>query len=54
MMFLREMFNKAMKNEGKCKIGKNSDENVVDYERVRNERIAKNKEYMSSLGLINK
>ena len=44
-----------MKNKGgKCKFGKNNDENVVDYEHVRKERIAKNEEYMPSLGLENK
>ena len=39
---------------GKRKIGENSDENVVDYDRVRKEWIAKNEQYMSSLGLENK
>ena len=49
------MFNKAMTNKGgKRKNGENSDLNVVDYERVRKEQIAKNEEYMSSLRLINK
>jgi len=49
------MFNKAMKNNGgKRKIGENNDENIVDYERARKERIAKNQEYLSSLGLANK
>jgi len=49
------MFNKAMKNKGgKHKIGESNDENLVDYERVRKERIAKNEEYLSSLGFANK
>ena len=55
MVFLREMFNKDKKNKrGGCKIGKKCDENVVDYEYICKERIAKNEEYLSSLGLANK
>jgi ketosteroid isomerase-like protein len=46
---------KAMKNKGvKRKSGERSDENVADYERVRKERITRNEEYMSALGLGNK
>jgi ketosteroid isomerase-like protein len=49
------MFNEAMKNKGwKRKIGESSDENDVDYEHVRKERIARNEEYISTLGLGNK
>ena len=49
------MFNTAMKIKGaKRKTGESCDENVGDYECVRKEQIAKNEQYMSSLGLINK
>ena len=42
------------KNVLKHKSGQNNDENVVEYEHVRKEHIARNEEYLSSLGLGNK
>ena len=38
----------------KRKSGQNNDENVVEYEHIRKEQIARNEEYLSSLGLGNK
>jgi len=45
-----------MKNKGQKhkSVESNIDENVLLYERVRKEKIAKNEEYMSSLGSGNK
>ena len=38
----------------KCKSDQKNDENVVEYEHVCKEQIARNEEYMSSLRLRNK
>ena len=43
-----------MKKGLKCKNDLSSDENMIEYERVHKERITKNEEYFSSLGLVNK
>ena len=46
---------KAMKNKGqKNKSDENNAENVLSYERACKEQMARNEEYMSSLGLGNK